>query len=398
MDGAWVRWRKDTRTDGRARDGSSTTVDNATLLLIIAYSQRILHLFSHPSSRWVIGATHLLFMGILFWHQGAQVDLEAQKYLGCAHEVLNGDVHDLLGNYLKYASYVLFLLPFVALGIPGAAIAAQLALGLCAAFAFSNWVDRMMGSKAIGNIAMAMLLLSYPIQVWGLAMYTEHYFTSLTILFLERITRNGRINSAAIVIGLLVLFARPVGMLFVGPAFLWKLFAQSSRGFVLVLGCIALLAAAISIPGVEHAQLAPIAEGHVIAGVPAHDYEADDLQGSRVLDAQRFLINKLGASEWLVLTLERIASLFTLTRPWYSTGHNAFVSLFYVLYPLALLGIWLGRKDPMVRLVIAITVTYAALIGLTHDEWSGRFLVPLIPLIIVLASHAWLAFKPCPKS
>ncbi|MEZ4739001.1 MAG: hypothetical protein R2818_06500 [Flavobacteriales bacterium] len=329
----------------------------------------------------------------MLMHQGVRFDLEAQKYLGCAQDLLNGEVHDLFGNYLKYASYVLFLVPLVALGVPGGAIVAQLALGLIAAFAFSKWVERLSSSQAHGNIAMAILLLCYPVQVWALALYTEHFFTSLTILFLERITRNERLGASTIGLGLLLLFARPVGMLFIGPAFIWRLIAERTRVCALLVGGMLLLMGAICIPGVEHAQLAPIAEGHVIAGVPAYAYEASDLEGSRILDAQWYLITKVGPSEWLELTLQRIISLFTLTRPWYSAGHNAFVSLYYVLYPLAALGLWLKRGNSVVQLTLAISLTYTALVGLTHDEWSGRFLVPLLPLIILFAVLVWPSIR-----
>ena len=40
----------------------------------------------------------------------------------------------------------------------------------------------------------------------------------------------------------------------------------------------------------------------------------------------------------------------------------------------------------MAGLLLAVVLLNVVLIGLTYDEWNGRFLVPLWPLIIVFAA------------
>jgi hypothetical protein len=83
-----------------------------------------------------------------------------------------------------------------------------------------------------------------------------------------------------------------------------------------------------------------------------------------------------------LLFLRRAASLLNLTRPYYSTAHNALNGLWMLLYPLALWGLWRWRSHPTVRLVAAMLVLHIVLVGLTHDEWSGRFVVPLLPWVV----------------
>lgn len=339
--------------------------------------------------RWIILGAHFLFLIGIYLHQGILTDKEAVKYLGCAAEVLHGDFHDLTGNYLKYGAYILFLLPFVAVGLPSLAVVAHIALGIAAAFALSRIVQRVTGSKGLGSMAMAILLICYPVQVWTLALYTESFFTSMGILFVVRFTRDKQLDPWTIFLALLTLFARPIGMLFVGPAFIWKwtnTLPSRTRIAARSIGYAMVFSAAVFLPGIERAQLAPIVEAHVIAGIPEDPRAMEDFTGNSIADAQVFLLQHHGVIGWLDLAVRRMGSLFTLHRPYYSMGHNLAAGIYYILYPLALIGLWRWRKESFVGLIVAVLLLNTLLIGLTHDEWSGRFLVPLLPWLIVLSA------------
>lgn len=331
-----------------------------------------------------------MLLGALFFHQGIHADKEALKYIGCAEAVLQGDLTDLTGNYLKYAGYVAFLLPFVAIGEPLLAVLAQVVLGIIAARALGRLTSRIAGSASLGHLSMALLLLCPLIQTWTLALYTEHFFLCMSVLFLERIERSDRKDPGVLFLGVVTMATRPVGMMFVVPALLWKWTTSSTtiiRNRMLVIGPMLLLIAAISIPRIGSPQLEPIASGQVVAGVGGTD--ATGFDGRTILDAQRFLLGRTSLGEWSMITLQRMASLFTLTRPYFSTEHNAVNGLFYALYPLALVGLWRSRHDDRIHLLIVVLLLNAFLAGLTHDEWSGRFIVPLIPHLIVLACSAF---------
>lgn len=361
----------------------------------------LLRILGSPHSRWAIVGMHLLLLAALYMQHGIADDKEALKYIGCASAVLQGDFSDLFGNYLKYGAYVLFLLPFVALGIPALAVVPQIILGILAAMALGRFVARITnasgrqaGKEVAGNLAMALLLFCYPVQQWSLALYTEAFFTSVSILFVERITRHQHPDAWTIFLALLTVFARPVGMLFVGPALLWK--AAQHPAFAptkawLPAGYAAVLLLAISLPGIRAPQLEPIVEAHIIAGFPRDAGAMAQFHGSSILEAQRFLLERHGAVEWALLFLRRAASLPNLTRPYYSTAHNLLNGVWMLLYPLALWGLWRWRGEPTVRLVVAMLVLQVLLVGLTHDEWSGRFMVPLLPWVVactaLLMSH-----------
>lgn len=352
----------------------------------IARSYHALHLLAQPRTRWVIIGLHVLLLAALGAQQGLLVDKEALKYTGCAQAVLQGDLHDLGGNYLKYAAYVLFLVPFVAVGKVWPVIVAQVLLGIIASEALARLTERATGNMGLGRLAMALFLLCPLVQQWTLALYTEHFFTCVSVLFLERLDRHRRPTAAVITLGLLTLFARPVGMFFVAPAMLWihrDRVPTVLRPWLLPVGCALLFAFAFFIPPVKTAQLAPIATGQVIAGLGGTGSPGPF--GTTLANAQAHLFADVGPWEWLRITYQRALSLFTLTRAYYSPLHNGLAAIWYLLYPLALLGLVRWYRRPLVAMASTILGLNVLLVALTHDEWSGRFLVPLLPCIILFA-------------
>ncbi|HRF81816.1 MAG TPA: hypothetical protein PL070_17185 [Flavobacteriales bacterium] len=356
------------------------------LLLIIATLYPLLVQLALPRTRWIIIGLHVLLLFAIGMQQGILSGKEALKYTGCAYEVLHGDFHDITGNYVKYGAYVIFLLPFVAIGKAWLAVVAQVLIGILAADALARSTERITGNIGLGRLAMALFLLCPLIQTWTLALYTEHFFTCIIILFLERLDRHPCVDWITLLFAVIALFARPVGLFFVVPALLWKFTSRSApsqRWGLITIGVLLVFAFALYVPRIAPAQLAPIASGQIIAGIGGMDAAA--FNGRTIGDAQNHLINKVGAAQWLEITARRMLSLFTLTKPHFSTAHNTVNAFFYFLFPLALWGSVQWMKEPRVRLILLLLLTNALLVGLTHDEWSGRFLVPLLPWVMTLA-------------
>ncbi len=339
----------------------------------------------HSRTRWSFVALFLLLLAALWAARGIHDDKEALKYTGCAQDLLKGDAHDLFGRYKAYASYVLFLVPCIALGMPALAVIAQATLAVLAALALARLVERLSGSVRAGTVAMAIALLCYPFQEWVLALYTESFFASIAVLFLERATQPGRTPWTAFLLGGALLFARPNGILFVLPVLIWG----SREPFELPhwmrpMACTVLLLLVLVLPGVPRDHLGVIVEGHVICGFPERPGALEHFQGTTILDAQRVLFQEPTYAAGLFV--RRAASLFTLTRTYYSSGHNLLLMPLYALFGFAALGWWRTRADSMAGLLLAIFLLNVALIGLTYDEWNGRFLVPLWPLVIAFAA------------
>lgn len=322
---------------------------------------------------------------LLACSRGIHDDKEALKYIGCAQDLLHGDTHDLFGSYKGYVSYVLFLLPAVALGAPWSAVVLQGMLAILAAFAIARLVERVTGDHRTGTIALLLYLFCHPLQEWVLAVYTESFFASICVLFVERVTRPKSATWGTFALGAVLLFSRPNGILFILPALIWyadRPVRVAAR--LRPIACAAVLALVLILPGVARHQLGVIVEGHVICGFPERPGALEAFHGTTILDAQRALFREPAYAAGLFV--RRVASLFTLTRPYYSAAHNLLLLPYYLVFILAAVGWWRWRGHPIVGLFAAILLLNAALIGFTYGEWNGRFLVPLWPGIISLAA------------
>ncbi len=348
---------------------------------------------------WILVAHALLLFGI--WSlQGILTDKEALKYIGCAQDVLQGELGgDLLQRYRLYATYILFLVPFVAIGIPTLAVALQIGLGICAAFTLRRCVLRLHGTSVQADLVFALFLLAYPIQIWTLALYSESFFVSLSILFLGEALRTDRTLHLLLILAMLLTFARPVGVLFVAPVLVWRVMENNGkvRIFWIWATSAVMLLPILLLPVHGLDQLRIVVEAHAIGGFPKYPEYGSLFHGSTLADAQTQLIRDHGLRSWTGIVLERMAWLFSLWRPYFSKFHNALTVPFLLLYPLALLTVVRQRKTPFVQVLTAILLLNAIVVGLTYAEWNGRFLVPLLPVIMLLAVLSvpfWKAQRP----
>jgi hypothetical protein len=345
---------------------------------------------SRAFPRWTLPALlcgHVVLLLVLWRVEGLHTDREALKYLGCADQVLHGDLHDLLGNYLPYSTYVLFLLPFVALGIPTLAIPVQIGLSVLSALALGRMTTRISGDGRAGTLATGLFLLCIPVQTWSLALYTESLFTSLVVLLLDQVLARDRPGRWALALAILVLFARPVGLLFVGPLAVWWM-GRRWPPVLRLAGFAAVLGVALLNPRVASPQVEIILGSDVLCGCGTDPGATIGFRGHSVLDTQRHLVIRHGAGTQVSLWVKRMASLFNFTRPHYSMVHNLVLLPWFLIYPLALAGFWAMRRDRSTGPIIAIMVIYVLLVAFTCDEWSGRFIAPLLPLLIVPACAA----------
>jgi hypothetical protein len=340
--------------------------------------------FVGPSGAVLVGLAHALFLLALLAHQGVATDKEALKYLGAAHDTLHGDAHDLLARYRLYSGYVLFLLPFVAVGLPHLAVLAQAVLGLLAARALERMVRQAGGAAVAARGAMALYLLAYPVQQWTLTLYSEGLFIPLTVLFAERALRDTGWSPSLVLLALLVIITRPTGAFVALPLLLLRDGSAPQRWVALAATVLLMFLA----PILPRDQLEGMAQQHVVLGFPERPDAVVDPDVRSLAGVQAAALADRGLAHWVCLVGRRIGSLYNPTRPWFSPLHNALVAPLFALYPLALVGIW-RRRQAVNRCLAVVLALNTLLVGLTYDEWGGRFLAPLIPWLLVLAASAF---------
>lgn len=335
----------------------------------------------------VVLLAHMALLLLLLQQQGIPTDKEAAKYIGSAQDLLMGDLTDTLGRYRAYIGYILFLVPFTTLGLLTGAALVQAALSLLAAFLLRRIVLDLTGRPGAAFFAMACYLLAYPIIKWSLTLYSEGLFIPAGVLLIAW-TVHPHAPKAGIALALLWYTSmRPTGILLALPLLLYcSPWTPSIPDRVKWIGLALLAFAILFLPVLPDDQLRGMAEGHVVLTDRAPYPDASGhLTGRSLMAVQQALIREVGPGGWLQITLERAGSFLLPVRPWYSWPHNAIVLPIVLLYPFAALGAWIGRQRPLVRALTTAVLFHMALVMLTYDEWGGRFLGPVLPLIIVLA-------------
>lgn len=358
--------------------------------------QRISRLLASPAARWAIIALHLALLVFLYLQHGIHDDKEALKYIGAAQDLLHGDTTGLLGRYKAYAGYILFLVPFVAIGMHQLAVLAQIVLGIAAAFAVKRMVTRSGASPAMGHLAMAAYLLAPPVQQWTLSLYSEGLFIPMVVLFLEYALRPDARAWRPGLLALALLITRPTGILFVAPALLIPHNGLATWLPAPVRWCAvaALVPLMLFAPALNREQLAVVAGSHVVCGLPEQPDDAALFNGRTLAAAQAFVIERHGPVYWGGLALRRAASLLDPRRSYFSPLHNLAATGILLLYPLALMSIWRQRRSRTVHTLTACLLLNVLLVAITYDEWGGRFLAPLLPIVVVLAAIGTRTARP----
>jgi hypothetical protein len=131
-----------------------------------------------------------------------------------------------------------------------------------------------------------------------------------------------------------------------------------------------------------------VTEGHVIGGFPKYPNSAEGFAGRTLAAAELHVIRDHGLLAWLGLVAQRMGWMLAVVRPYFSAAHNACMATAFLLYPFAIAAIYRLRNHPVAHLLLAVIVLNVLITGLTFAEWNGRFLVPVLPLMIALAATA----------
>jgi len=333
---------------------------------------------------------------------------DSGRYYGGAAALLEG--RSLPDKGTSYFGYVLFVTPFVALGLDRVAIGiAQILLNGIAVLCLYRLAAFMYSAHAA--LLACLLFVAFPdVHYWHLIIYSDSVFTS-TLVIAASLLVAARSNSGRVLGIVLALFActvRPNGVAFAGALLAslltWLWWQRRRRLFaVAVLFLAALIPLAWRLVGIMLSRqevLQTWVDGEIIWGYAAN---AMPLVPER-LPANLRELHPLAAIATLALEQPghfaslvgaRLFYLFAHVRPYFTGFHNALSLLFLVpLYLLALAGIMKVQSRNRVGVILlgATILLQAAIVGLTFADWDGRHLIPIYPFLAVFAGAgaAWL--------
>ncbi len=322
----------------------------------------------------------------LFRYYGFVTSFEGKKY---QHDALSflatGKLSDLR---FFYSAYTLIIALFIKLRLSlKLIIILQLSINLWATFRFYRLAQTLVKQPLIAALSTSILILSFPIQQWNFYLYTESLFTSLTILFAYHILlfKFTKIVDYLIISILLFLlsFLRPTGILLAIPLIIYLFLNRNQLKLHKLQSAIPALTLAILI-----AFNIVFNTGHLI------EYTHLALQKSWIVWGEKYFQHNhnsysfLGFMEIIIL---RSLYFFSMLRVHYSNFHNLLLMSFYPIYLFALAGIYpLWKSSKTVFLfIVTIIIVFSSFSILTFINWQGRFMVPILPFIILLAGYGF---------
>lgn len=339
----------------------------------------------------------------LFLQKGIVTGYEAEKYITNADHLLQTG-HLVNGQFRYYYTEILLIAIAKQTGtFPYLPVLVQLSLSAFATLCFyrllyqlhRNWI-------AVAGTAALIAMVYY--QEYNFYLFTESiYFSGLIICLygLQQAARRQRLWMTLLPLLLvLMIFTRPVGIFLIPATVAFILLQPNTRihkTWKLLCCGIAVTAFTFLVNTVMDAGgsfnfLTPFSSGQILCGVPntapafalPTNINPNSLLGigHMIVQHPRFFIQ---------IAVERLLSFWGLTRSFYAPAHNLFIAVyFYSLYLLAIFGVrrWLRPNHSVLGFIITLLLLTSLAAVLSCDDWHNRFILPLLPFIIILASFA----------
>ena len=356
---------------------------------------------------WLPLGLFLITSVVLWLKLGIRHGGDTPLYLAGATTLLRGQ--PLSGVANAYAGYMRFVAWHERLGVgePGLIVTQILLSGLAMLALYD--ASRRMAGRVAGFIAASVYAINVDVLRFNDYVLTDSVFTSglvLTIYAALRAfdARSFHWGTLAVVLALTLATVRMNGWWLL-PAVCLFLLLTWIRGRLGLWVAATCLIVAVAIGGIlltlRHSGatsgLGPLLyEGWVIGDDVSSRLPMPDpgpLQQPRLSAAPRYLAQHPVACGRLVMT--RIGVELAHVRPFYSRAHNLAIMFVYpLLYGLAVLGWRRSRREPFAWLCLGLVGLHLSLVGLTCADWDGRFLLMVLPLVMLWSAVgvAHLAF------
>jgi len=362
---------------------------------------RIATIFS-DKKKSTVAIAYFLIHAFLLFRFGVQQGGEAEKFIDNANRIINGQsfFNAVFGYF--YIVYILLLASAIKLSVNFIAVALlQVCLSFYAALCLYKLLVKILANDHIAFLFFILYLLCYPIQKWNLFLYSESIHTSLLVIAVYNFNSwmsDKKIGSLlnSIILLVLVLFSRPVGILFLASVFVvlitW-LYRQKKMVLFYMLTSISVAAVILVLNSPYTAFVNPdsIRRMEIICQVPEVNAPVEYKEYNRegLYNAFTVIKNEVGYGTFFTNGFKKLGCFFGMYRSYYSWPNNLLLICFTVFYPFALVGAF-SRSGNSLFYVRLLSITYLLLtsIGIffTCDEWSNRFISPAFPFVLILAA------------
>lgn len=368
----------------------------------------------HRNSIIVITLAWTLVNMLLFQKNGIKIVSDSERYIEYANGLASGFYFD--SHNFWYVGYGLYLLLVFKLfgGSIVAAVIGQYLLSFVAVIALYRGTFLLWSSSTAALITCLLFLGFIDISSWNSYILTESLYTSFICFSLfclitvrqRPVSISFKILTAVVVV--FTFFMKPTGIallvalaavvlynMVVAANSAWKKVSIISTAVVVFIILINRMLTTFLL--IETYQA-----GEVIYGVTS--FPDQEVVESLIVDRPANIFTPSSAHPviirvvefifhhpiyWLKLFFLKVYYLLLHTRPFWSGYHNMFSLA--VLVPSYFLFSGTLRSAAVDRDVVIFSISFVLVhilsVGITSDDWDGRFLMPMLPVIFIFAGR-----------
>lgn len=331
---------------------------------------------------------------ISYFHFGISNPIDTEYYIKNANALLKDS--PLHHRAWWYVSYISICALAIKLGMfPYLNIVIQLLFSLFSLIGIYLLATKLSGKNTIGFITGLLTLIWIKFPQWDFILYTDSLFASSVILSILSLTFKRNIwKLSAIPIIIFTIFIRPTGVGFILALLITSyLHLKISKQIKLLL----MIPLVVGIGLVSnfilgdfiHSFIENYQKGIIIYPEITYDigqsimYSPDPESPPLVQLIEFFTYNW----EYTMKSFLIKSGLFLLhTKPYYSIHHNLYILLILLpCYLLVVRSIVTLPNSKLKTFAITFILMQTITIGLTSENWDGRFLLPVLPWVFMLA-------------
>ncbi len=329
-----------------------------------------------------------------YYHFGILSPIDTSYYLENANAILTESTID--NRAWWYISYISLLALSIELEIfPSLIVLTQLMASLLSVLAIQQLTNKLNGNKISGLISGMLMIIWFKFSQWDYILYTDSLFTSLVILSIYTLNSSKkafRFISAILI--LITVLIRPTGIGFLLVLILtWYYIRFYPDRYKRYLILPAILIAAIIINFVLIDFIPSFIESYA-KGLIIYPYITFDLGQDQLHIPENSNWPLIQLIEFICYNPVYIIKAFFIkagiylihAKSYYSIPHNFFIGIILCpTYSLAILSAIRLPKSTIKTFAMSFIVIQMIIVGLTSENWDGRFLFPILPWVFLLA-------------
>ncbi|MEM7550431.1 MAG: hypothetical protein AAF363_12185 [Bacteroidota bacterium] len=336
-----------------------------------------------------------------------RTSVDSELYISGAEVLLKGEFPK--GRELFYISYMAVLAVITFIGFtPDVVIYIHFIAAVIAIFCTYQLARKLTENSFIALSAPLLYILWFKFQQWNLIVYTDALFSHMVVISIYALTQSKKPSSkaGAYVLILFTSFLRPTGLGLLFSVILYEL-SENLR--------------ANSFSSKQKIEVSMLSIGLLLISLNyilkdfidsfINSYQAAEIIYPKIkliIEKPEFLHipekNKQPLMRLMLFILYNPLYFFKISlvkgllflghiKPYYSLMHNIFIGAFlYPLYFLALKGYLFMKNGSLKTLLISFIMFQLLIVSFTSENWDGRFLLPILPLIFILAANGISAY------